>query len=142
MVIDTVAGKEEVLERAIKNLEEQGVDITMKELEDIYDSTHKYIEYSLNLKEYVSVKLGSMGVAYYLRKSLSKLMARTKGDKKEFWRSKRDSIDEHKKEKELVRSKIGKDKGKVVHTMQTFKDRNKRWGYPIHKIEKLQNKIE
>lgn len=141
MVIDTVAGKEEVLERALDNLNENGIDITAKELNDIYESTHEYIKYSLNNKEHVSVKLGNLGIAYYLRKSLSKFMNRSKGEKKEFWRNKRDRIDIHVFDKNLDRLKEGFGKGMVVHTTQTFKDRNHRWKYPIEKIEEIQNKI-
>lgn len=141
MVLDTVAGKEEVLERAKELLDRQGIDITMSELKDIYESTHKFIEHSLNNEEYATVKLGDLGVAYYIRKSLSKLIARTKGDKKEFWRNKRDLIDIFEFDKNLDRLKGGFGKGKVVHTMQTFKDRNHRWKFPIEKIEQIQNKI-
>lgn len=141
MVIDTVAGEEEVIKRSIKLLKEKGIDISEEEMKDIYTSTHKYIDHSLKTKEYVSVNLSSLGTAYYLRKSLSRNMSNSKGETKDFWRGKRDMIDIHVFDKNLDRLKAGLGKGTVVHTMQTFKDRNNRWGYPIEKIEEIQNKI-
>lgn len=61
-----VAGRKEVILRATKIAKEKyGVDLLVSEMDELYDITVDYIKEKLYEDPYLSVRLGTIGTAYY-----------------------------------------------------------------------------
>jgi hypothetical protein len=140
MVLSNVAGKEEVLERARKNLAENyNIDLTEEETEELYDITAKYIAEKLREKPFCSVQMNFLGTAFYQLKTCKEVKWRFNNTPKRFkiWEDRYDIIQDYKdSNKKLVnRAK----RFKVLHTIKSIAYRNKKAGWTIEDIEEDQN---
>jgi hypothetical protein len=148
MVLETVAGKEEVLERAIQLLKDQGIEISEQEMEDIYEITRKYIIEKLESEPHCSVILGKLGRAYYTTYSLTKRansFKKTSKEKEELFLEKRDMVNEFAKEIKQIKKERGQryhNRHRVYHKMKSFMHRNLKKRITIEELETEQNAIK
>ena len=141
MVIDTVAGLEEVLKKAKELIDLQGIEISEEEIEDIYFSTVDYIKKSIEESDAVALYMPKLGTAYYTLQDLSKIRKGRKKDSeivKKVERQKAD-IDEYYQENQTGKKGNRKDRFRIRHIEKNFTQLNKKHGYSMEKIEKIQN---
>lgn len=143
----TIAGREEVIERAVKKLkEEHGLYLTKKEMDDVYEQTYRYIKKKLDKEPYLSIWLRGLGKAYWTqyycakRKRRSMYSANPNEEKVKLWKHREDEIEEY-----YQNNQVGKNAGwqhKLFHVFPPLLKSSSRRGYTIEDIEEKQNKIE
>lgn len=142
MVIDTVAGKEEVLQRAIENLKNnKGIDMTFEEMDELYEIVSDYIEDHLEKEPTCTVKLPNLGEAYYMQVECNRRKRNTNSEeKKKLWQERSDKIEEFYQNNQ---TKKNRKKGfKIYHVIKAMWKKNKTYGYNMQDIESLQNGLE
>ena len=149
MVIDTVAGKEEVLERAVENLAKQDIHLDTKEMDELYEIVANYIQEKLSKESICTVKLPHLGWAYYHLNECNrrKNMAAKQKDSNEqtmysykLWKERAEKIEDYYQENQPGRNR--KWRYWVQHVIKPMWKKNRTYGYEIRDIEEIQNAIQ
>lgn len=146
---DNIAGYEEVIERAQKLLKEQEIYLTKKEMEEVYEITHKYIKHRLDEEPWCTVKLGNLGRAYYdqpycTTKKVQYKWKKPRSEKDEkryqLWKQREEAIEEHYQDHKPGTN--AKWSYKCLHVVQPFLKKASRRQFKIEDVEEIQNQIE
>lgn len=144
--MQNIAFKNEVLERARKNLKEQrGIELSEKEMEELYNITTKYIKNKVESEPYHAVILGGLGRPYYKREDCTYFLnhykqVRLDKDKENLWQQRRDKIDQYYQDHQT--KKNVKKSFKFYPIFKKMWKKNKTKGYDFEALQEIQNNIQ
>jgi hypothetical protein len=138
MILPNVAGREEVIERAIKNLKEKfGTEMTQEEMNEMYDITAKYIKHKLKTENICTVQFNNLGRAYYTQSACRKRRGQTVGEQKELWNERVEIIEDYFQSNQVNKNRTRR--FKIWHVIKGMRAKNKTKGFDIFDIEESQN---
>lgn len=144
--MDNIADKDDVLKRAQEILKrDQGIELSEKEMEELYDITAKFIKHKVENEPYHAVILGGLGRPYYKREDCSYFLrhfrkVRPDEEKEALWQQKRDEIDEYYQNNQ---TKKNVRKGfKFYAVIKKIWKKNKTKGYDFEALQEIQNNIQ
>lgn len=148
MVLETIAGKEEVLARAVENLEKnKGIKMTYSEMDELYEIVADYIKEHLRFEPTCTVRFPNLGEAYYMQEECNKqknaAKSRTDNNAKyvhELWKERSEKIEDFYQNNQTKKNR--KKNFKIYHVIKPMWKKNRTYGYHIPDIEEIQNAIE
>ena len=100
-----IAYDEDVMERALEILKEQGIETDRNQLERVYKYSAKYINKAMREESYCSVNLSPIGTAYYHLWDVNKIKNQKKNQYKYYKDRSEEQIEKAKKEYEVWQKK-------------------------------------
>lgn len=89
---------DDVMERAVEILSDEGMEVTQEELKDLYDNMTLNIKEALRSKPYLSTMIPNLGTAYYklstVNRRINSYPKNTDSPTKRIWQKRRTRIKE------------------------------------------------